>query len=170
MNQELFTSGIHTENSDIRAHVSVVGKSIYVFQTIHGVNAMEACQVTKEAGQPGVVGATSKGKVVPWNQIEGIRRLPFFSWSRWGEFHENMSTSQKGALAVACVIEVMRLGRFPFWLNATEDKRQNIQIKGTDIVVFCKKKIQVKCDWKCGEGGTGNIFLQFAERNPLRLY
>lgn len=170
MSAELFDSGIHTENSDIRAHVSVVGRCIYVFPTLNGIAAMEACEDVRSAGQPGVVGVTALGKVVPWRSIEGIRQLQFVSWPKWEEFREDMTTSQKGSLAVECVIASMRIGRFPFWLNATEDQRQNIQIKGTDIVVFCKKKIQVKCDWKAGEGGTGNIYLQFSERNPLKRH
>jgi hypothetical protein len=170
MNQELFESGIQTENSDIRAHVSVVGKSIYVFPTVNGIAAMESCQNIKEAGQPGVAGVTGKGKAVPWQSIAGIRKLQYHSWPRWGEFDRVLSTSQKGKLAVECVIASMKIGRFPFWLDAAEDSRENIQVAGTDIVVFCKKKIQVKCDYYCGDGGTGNIFLQFAERNPLKFH
>jgi len=172
MTPSLFDSGIHTENSDIRAHVSVAGKTIYVFQTKHGVAAMEASTNIKEASQPGVEGITAKGKAVPWDSIKGLRRLKYHSWPRWDEFSQQMTTSQKGSLAVSCVTDSMREGRFPFWLDAAEDKRENIQIKGTDIVIFCRKKIQVKCDWHCGERppGTGNIFLQFAERNPLKAH
>jgi hypothetical protein len=64
----------------------------------------------------------------------------------------------------------MKRGRFPFWLDATEDERQNVQILGTDILVFARKKVQVKCDYKAGDKpeGSGNLFLQRAERNPLR--
>ena len=169
---ELFNSGIHTENSDIRAHVGVANRKVYVFQTKHGVDAMSACDVTKEAFQPGVVYATARGKIVPWDSIKGIRVLPCTNWSRWNEFHPLMTTSQRGALAVACVIDIMKAGRFPLWLDAWEDERENVQIKGTDILLFCRKKIQVKCDWSCGErpNGTGNIFLQIAERNPLKMH
>jgi hypothetical protein len=73
-------------------------------------------------------------------------------------------------MAVLCVIAAMKRGRFPFWLDAAEDKRENVQIQGTDIVVFCRKKVQVKCDYAAGDkpNGTGNLFLQRAERNPLR--
>ena len=172
MNAELFESGIHTENSDIRAHVSVVGMSLYVFETRKGVLAMEEGQ-ERTAGQPGVQVPTARGVVVPWEKIGGIRKLRFSSWPKWSNFHEQMTTSQKGRHAVDCVTDCMRIGRFPFWIAATEDEREHIQIKGTDIVVFCKKNVQVKCDWRCGaveDGGSGNIFLQIAERNPLRRF
>lgn len=54
--------------------------------------------------------------------------------------------------------------------KAEESGDKSVQIAGTDIVVCCKKRIQVKCDSRCGERplGTGNLFLQRAERNPLR--
>ena len=38
---DLFEYGIHTEDSDVRAHVSVVDKSVYVFPTSNGVRAIE---------------------------------------------------------------------------------------------------------------------------------
>ena len=57
-----------------------------------------------------------------------------------------------------------------FWLDAAEDERENVQIQGTDILVFSRKRVQVKCDYRCGDRplGTGNVFLQRAERNPLK--
>ena len=36
------------------------------------------------------------------------------------------------------------------------------------IVVNGKWRIQVKCDYDAGPGGTGNLFLQTAECNPLK--
>lgn len=64
----------------------------------------------------------------------------------------------------------MKIGRFPFWIDAKEDERQGVQIKGTDVVVFCNQRIQVKCDYKAGPKpeGTGNVFLQKSESNPLK--
>jgi hypothetical protein len=166
---ELFEYGIQTEHSDIRAHVSVVNRTIYVFKTAAGVAATERAE-QRTACQPGVDGPTAEGWVVPVEQIGDLRRLRFESWAGWDEFLPTLTTSQKGALAVACVREAMRLGRFPFWVDAVEDDRENVQILGTDILVFCRKKVQVKCDYRCGDRprGTGNVFLQRAERNPLK--
>ena len=168
---ELVEYGIQTEESDIRAHVSVVNRAIYAFPTIKGLEAIKKADLPlRTAGQPGVEGITAEGWTIPFQAIDGIRTLRFYSWRRWHEFNENMTTSEKGKLAVQCVLDCMKKGRFPFWINATEDERENIQIKGVDILIFCHKKIQVKCDWRCGHGplGTGNLFLQKSERNPLK--
>ena len=171
MTEELFEYGIYTENSDVRAHVSVVNHNIYVFQTKKGIKAIEKHEPRlRSAGQPGVKGVTGMGWPVSVDWIEDIRVRQYWTWPHWEEFSKDMNTSEKGALAVKCVLDCMKIGKFPFWVDATEDDRENIQIKGTDIVVFCRKKIQVKCDWKCGckPKGTGNVFLQQAERNPLK--
>ena len=167
----LFEYGIHTEASDIRAHVSVVNRTVYVFQTRHGVEAIERVRPPlRTASQPGVVGPTAEGWVIGVDEIPDLRRVKFVSWPEWPEFSERLTTTAKGALAVRCVIAAMKLGRFPFWLDASEDERENVQILGTDILVFCRKKVQVKCDYRSGDRplGTGNLFLQRAERNPLR--
>ena len=167
----LFEYGIHTEASDIRAHVSVVNKTVYVFQTRNGVEAIERVRPPlRTASQPGVVGPTAEGWLVDVAEIPDLRRVKFLSWDGWATFAERLTTTEKGALAVRCVIATMKLGRFPFWLDATEDERAHVQILGTDILVFCRKRVQVKCDYRCGDRplGTGNLFLQHAERNPLR--
>jgi len=172
LDAELFEYGIHTENSDVRAHVSVVNRTIYVFPTRHGIEAVRAKpREKKPAGQCGVEGPTGLGWIVPVDEIADLRRVRFQSWEGWTQFRCGLSTSRKGALAVMCVIGAMKRGRFPFWLDATEDERQNVQILGTDILVFCRKKVQVKCDYHGGDkpAGTGNLFLQCAERNPLKM-
>ena len=165
---ELFEYGIHTERSDVRAHVSGTNKCVYVFPTKNGVEAIKRhSPPLRSAGQPGVMGRTAEGWLVKPEWIDDMRVLRFHSWPDWECYSETMSTSEKGKLAVRCVVEAMRLGRFPFWLDASEDERENVQISGTDILVFCRKRVQVKCDWRAGT--TGNLFLQRAERNPLRM-
>jgi len=164
---DLFEYGIHTEQSDVRAHVSVCNKTLYIFPTKNGVAAIEKhCPPLADAGQNGVKGRTANGWLTKIEWIEDIRKLTFASWDGWDRFKPDLSTSEKGKLAVECVIQLMKIGRFPFWLDATEDERENIQVSGTDILIFCRKKVQVKCDWRIGE--TGNLFLQRAERNPLK--
>ncbi len=167
---ELFEYGIQTENSDIREHVSVINRCIYVFRTANGIKAIERYHPPlKPATQPGATGATAEGWILKVDQIPDLRAIYGSKWRRWDEFSESMTTSEKGNLAVQCVCDCMAAGKFPLWVDATEDERKNIQIKGTDIVVFCRKKIQVKCDWRSGPPpGTGNLFLQKAERNPFK--
>jgi len=163
----LYNYGIQTEDSDIRAHVSVSNKTVYVFPTIEGKRAIQKYKPRSVNGfQPGIKSATSKGWLVKPSQIKQIRALQFYSWKLWDLFSESLTTSQKGELAVQCVEDLLTLGRFPLWIIARESDDKTIQIKGTDIVVCCNKKIQVKCDYRVGE--TGNLFLQEAERNPFK--
>jgi hypothetical protein len=165
--------GIQNEASDIRAHVSVVNETIYVFQT-HSARAalvaFPACPL-RCASQPGCTGPTAEGWIMPLDRIADVRRLRV-RWTRWAEFSPMMATNDKGALAVAFVVRALELGRFPLWVVAGESADKRIQIAGTDIVVTANQLIQVKCDWRSGDRpkGTGNVFLQKSERNPLRLY
>lgn len=168
--QDLFEYGIYTEVSDIRAHVSVANRLIYVFPTRNGIRAIENFKPPiKPAYQKGVNGKTAEGWLVKVEWIDDLRRLRFDSWT-WEEYRTDMDTSEKGRWAVNCVLAAMRLGRFPFWVDAQESDRDNVQKQGTDILVFCRKRVQVKCDAKSGDLplGTGNIFLQRAEKNPLK--
>ena len=167
---DLFEHGIHTENSDIRAHVSAFNQTVYVFRTPEGIKAIERHKPPLvPAWQDGVDGPTAYGWLVKDIWIDGLRRLPCRRWSKWEEFAACRTTSDKGRLAVACVIDLLAIGYFPLWISdAAESDRHDVQIKGTDIVVFARKKIQVKCDMPAGR--TGNLFLQKAERNPLKRY
>ena len=176
---QLFDYGILQEDSDIRVHVGVIVRRVYVFETKKARSLIEQNPhkyPIKLADQPGVIGATGKGWVVPWTEIPGIRQLLYdsFAWESFGALQNQYSTQKKGSMAVACVVQLMKMGRLPIWINDTgESDNEKIQITGTDIVVFCKKKIQVKCDWRCGDkgrGGTGNVFLQNAELNPLKMH
>ncbi len=171
---ELFDYGIQTERSDIRAHVSVVARRIIVFRTKLMLDLIQSRQYQcATATQPGVDGPTAKGYKVPVDDIPDARILLFQSYP-WHTFPpQTATTSEKGKAAVVVVCESLRLGRFPLWIEATEDERENIQIKGTDIVIFARQRIQVKCDWFSGRKEwnplcTGNVYIQTAERNPMR--
>ena len=164
----LFEYGIQTEASDIRAHVSVVSRTVYVFPTRNGIEAIrEHSPRLADATQPGVRGVTGRGWLVPIAHVRDLRAISFPTWPRWGEFHEpDLSTKAKGDLASQCVLDLMACGQFPFWVEAFEDDRREVQLAGTDITVFVRKRVQVKCDARAG--ATGNLFLQQAERNPLK--
>lgn len=171
---ELFNHGIQTEDSDIRAHVAVLAKAVYVFPTRNGIKAIDAHRpVLRSAGQNGVVGKTADGYAVNVEWIEDLRVRRLAHWPVWDNWEKNLSTTEKGRRAVQVVCEMLKRGVFPLWLNAFDDPRQSVQIKGTDIVIFARKKIQVKCDYSAGNGHpqcTGRLFLQVAERNPLRRH
>jgi len=161
--------GIQTEDSDIRCHVAPGTRNIFVFRTAIA-NAVIASGLypVRTAGQPGVIGVTGLGAIPPWDAIPGIRRLRWYSVEWWTWFARDQSTSEKGAHAVQVVQHLLGAGRVPLWCgDVDESKDATTQIAGTDIVVAGPWRIQVKCDYDAGPGGTGNLFLQTAECNPL---
>lgn len=169
---ELYEYGIHTEKSDIRAHVSVVNTCIYVFRTKDGIDAVVKNNPrTVFAYQQGVEAATASGWLVKPEWINDLRILRRDPWPQWKLFSPSMSTGDKGALAVECVCDAIAKGRFPFWVDTKETTSKEIQISGADIVVSMNQRIQVKCDYKAGPyPGTGHLFLQKSERNPLGIH
>ena len=170
----LFEHGIAQEVSDIRAHVSYAAKMAYIFQTHCGQNAaVEWEHQSTFAGQPGVNGYTSRGIKVPWVQIEGIREISIADLTRFTDFTPRMSTSQKGQWAQDMCCQLLNQGRFPFWFEGSLIDNRELQIQGMDIVVNVQTRIQVKCDARCGRrefGGTGNIYIETHECNPLRRW
>jgi len=170
----LFPHGIFSENSDIRAHVAPGTKAVYVFKTADAIELLKLKQYKmRPASQPGFTGITAMGYLVPWGDIPDIRRIGNYTSDPWWEnFSERDSTSAKGRKACEVVSKLLKMGRFPLWCIGPVDDTKNIslQIKGTDILLWGRWRIQVKCDYNAGEGGSGNLFLQIAERNPLRQF
>ena len=93
---------------------------------------------------------------------------------------EKEDTSQKGAKAEKLIVQMIINGLFPIPNQASKITENDLQVSGGDI--FIKPNllthddgilIQVKCDYRGGErhlGGTGNLFLQISEINPLRKH
>lgn len=167
METKLFEYGIHEEKSDIRAHVT--NREVIIFKTSECRIALSKGGYRKAlAYQPNCKHPTAYGVLVPPDQINDVRKLKFISWSRWDEFDDRWDTTTKGKWAVDCVIELIRLGRFPFWLDVEQTKNIKIDIEGTDILLAMNQRIQVKCDYPCAK--TGNLYIQTHECNPLKLY
>lgn len=175
----LFHYGIETEGSDIRAHVGPIAMRVYVYPTaemLSWITLNRDSLAVGSATQPGVNGdITGQGPLVPLSRVGNFVRSLCFQTYPWHTFPaKDKSTPIKGAAAVAVVVECLRLGRFPLWINAQEDDRKSIQISGIDIIVFAKKKIQVKCDYLAGpreiKGCSGNLFVQTHEKNPKGLF
>ena len=169
----LFNYGIHNEASNIRAHVAPLAGVLYVFPTACAVRIM-ADYPKVPAHQPGVATPKALGHLVPPAKITGLRRLAIAA-ERLAGFTEDLSTSDKGARAVDIVCAFLRAGRFPLWVDGEFATEKDIQISGTDVTVRGKWQIEVKCDFRASdEPGnphprcTGRLYLQVAERNPLR--
>lgn len=170
-NAILVEYGIQNEQSDIRAHVCFAIKRVYIFKTINGLKAIED-RIYKErsAYQNGI--ETAKGYAVPISDIEDIREISISDEDI--EFLSpdiNDTETDKGQKAMWIVTGLLKKGLFPLWLDTENADSKEMQISGIDIIITCKKRIQVKCDFKGGSrilGGTGNLFLQIKECNPYK--
>lgn len=172
---KLFDYGIQTEDSHIRAHVCPRARRVYVYPTAQGIEALSK-GIDALGYQPGVTGATAKGKLVKPFDIPKCVSLQINDrvWDAFN-FDIKAETTKKGEKAVKLVVRMIKEGLFPLPAGIIIDPNVSkaIQIKGDDIYVWTQKscvKIQVKCDFPGGEknlGGTGHLYLQTAERNPL---
>jgi hypothetical protein len=167
MTEELKEHGIFQENSDIRAHVS--DRVVYVCQTKEIITALKNNEFTKKfAYQQNYDKPTACGYLVTQSKIIDLRVLNFKSWNGWTFYKSEWNTSEKGKWAVKCITELIKIGRFPFWLNAEQNKDVELDIKGTDILIAMNQKIQVKCDYPALK--TGNLYIQTHEINPYKMY
>jgi len=171
---KLFEHGIMADKSDIRCHVAPITRLVYTFQTHEMKRILSEPHGFKkrQADQPGVVGRTSEGWLVPIDQIPGVRRTIWKSEPWWDRFDALASTSAKGRAAESVVRDLLALGRIPLWLIANSSKDAGFQMQGRDYLCWGRWVISVKCDLRAGpvsDGGTGNLYIETAERNPLRL-
>lgn len=173
-NTKLVSYGIHNEGSDIRAHVCVNARVVYVYPTSDGLDVISAGTYKPLPVYTGNI-QTATGYAVPPSNIK--RCLPVGVKSLFAKHPIAFtdSTKVKGDKAVAIVLDMLKIGYFPFFVATEEVTDKMLQISGTDIYVNAKMKIQVKCDYEGGEPKregvkgervTGNLFLQIAECNP----
>lgn len=178
-NTKLFKYGILDEDSDIRLHVAVRARHVYFFPTQECKRLVEDENNYRKAvaRTKGVV--TGSGYLVPPGDIQGCVavEIPDDIFQQAGfpkeQYNKGTTTSNKGKSAVFVATGMLARGLFPITLKIEEVDAKAEQIKGLDIIAKTEIKIQVKCDWLAGHrelGGTGNLFIQIAERNPDRMY
>lgn len=163
--------GIQNEGSDLRAHVCVLARTVYVYPTACGVKAVESGKYkARPAKQPGYQAATAWGFLVPPDEIEHCIPVGARNLIEAAGFNKDDTTTIKGEKAVAVVARLLRIGYFPLPVDPKIVLDADMQIAGTDIVVQAKFRIQVKCDYEGGKGMicTGNLYLQTAEINPFK--
>lgn len=156
--------GLYT-NADLQLHVSPFDQLIYSFQP-HEMRAEIAMRKP-----PMVFRERHAGYLLPLLGSACVQKIKYPEWAGWGEFHQRLSTTVKGRLALACVRDAFLNGRLPLWCQPHElievtDKVE--QIKGTDLIVKPIRRIQVKADLP--SAGTGNLYLQRGERNPDKQF
>jgi len=175
---KLVEYGIQTDQSDMRVHVCVKAKRVYYFRTADGPKAIDPAQHRKvPARQPGVSGVTALGYLVPPEAIKGCQwaAIPD-AWLKHSKLkiEPGMSTAEKGDRATLIVFGLVKTGRIPLLSDGSKIEQNigsTLQITGVDLRVTVD--IQVKCDMNGGHkdaGGSGNLFLQTHESNPLRMF
>lgn len=177
----LIDYGIQTELSDVRTHVCPRVRRVYVYPTSCGVEAIETGAHRLVPGyQPGWDGATAEGYLVPPEEIEHCVEVMFrdAAWNAL-RFRQDERTSAKGDKAVRLVKAMLKHGMLPLPTESQIVTERDMQITGTDIFVRANQlrkrdvRVQVKCDFVGGRrelGGSGHLFLQIRECNPLGLY
>lgn len=177
-NKKLVNYGILQEQSDYRAHVGYLVHKVYIFPTESGRKAVEEAKRTGinifTATQLGMDKPTAEGYAIPTSRIEGLqeKEIPYDLWNKH-KIHREALEEIKGMCAAQIVYDMLKRGLIPLPVNVDLNNNVILQIKGTDIIINSRLKIQVKCDYKAGDinaGGTGNLFLQTKESNPYQRY
>lgn len=174
-NTRLVQHGILNEQSDIRAHVCVNSKTVWVFKTQAAVEAVKSGKwKSRDVFTPvnGKRVVTAKGCPVPPGAIVGAIAVPADDVIAKADFRDTDDNSTKGRKAAQVVADLLAQGRFPLWGIYQPVTEKQMQVKGVDIHVHLDTHIEVKADIRggVGEGTTGNLFLQYAECNPYKLY
>lgn len=173
--------GIQNESSHIRAHVCPKVRRVYVYPTECGIAAIDTGKFYLAKGfQPGIDVATAEGYLVPPFAISKCASVQL-NPSVWEhlKFSKDDSTERKGKKAELLIKQMVLNGLLPIPAIADTVQEIDIQLSGGDVIIkpnAIRKGeiiIQVKCDYDGGErelGGTGNLFLQVAEINPLGIH
>lgn len=129
--------------------------------------------------QPCIEYETARGLLVPLEDInpQYVLMSEEYPWEQWYAYlktcRNNELTTQKGRMAVNCVTNAIRMNKFPLWVCGHINNDREIDIQGTDIIVSASRRIQVKYDERAYPrimGGSGNLFIQTHECNPMKNY
>lgn len=163
--------GIHTEQSHYRFHVCFKTGMAYIYKTQNGAQCCDNRFRKVSARQPGVSYATAEGYLVPPARIPGCRemKIPKAFLDRV-QCVPTDTTSEKGRKAVWVARMMFLRGMVPLSVSSEEVVAADMQLSGTDIIIKQNARVQVKCDFDGGSAGTGYLFLQVAELNPLRAH
>jgi len=177
--------GIHTEQADLRLHVCVLARKVYVFEPSAALAAVSRRATTDQAGHKTVYTAgilTATGYAIPVAEIDPV--YPINVPAGWLNhdlrsnapivIHRDMDTSTKGARAERLVMRMWLHGYLSGWirpLSLQQITAQRDQLKGKDFQAIAPS-IQVKCDYAGGQGPdcTGNLFIQLSEVNPFKRF
>lgn len=159
--------GIQNETSDLRVHVCPLVGRVYVYDTQEGTQLISNKKYNLKKVYTNKI-LTALGVAIPIEDILTLRWVDIPK--RWLfdsglKITKQQSTVEKGKRAEYLVALLVVCGPSFFTLEDIVFANENEQIQGIDIKF---PKLQVKCDFRGGHkslGGTGNLFLQTAERN-----
>ena len=173
--KELYEHGIRQEESNIRIHICPRIMRAYTFPTQNGIDAIDTGLYPERlAFQDGITYPTARGYCIPPEDIKEceVHIIPNCIWEKY-EFKNSDSCKKKGRMSALLTETMLKLGLIRFPIIPQEIIDKDTQIKGIDMINVANYKIQVKCDYKGGLkelGGTGNLFLQTHELNPLNIH
>lgn len=172
-NTQLVNYGIHEEKADLRFHVGVVTKRVFIFEPKYILRLIASGKYPSAFAYTGNI-KTANGYLIPPGDIPNLREAQI-PWDIYSEamFNEKDSTSIKGFKAMRVVRKMISLGLISSIIDTVDVNDRELQIEGTDIIPIFAESYQVKCDWKAGPkslGGSGNLYIQTAECNPLKRY
>lgn len=173
MSAELKEYGIPHERSDYRCHVCFGEGNVYLFKTVDCVSIIESRAYKQvPAYQPGIKEPTAMGYLVPPADIPGAKPVkipPDILTSVLSNINKSSPTTAKGSYASKVVRAMLYRGLLPVSILSYEITERRDQLDGIDLLTK-QIRIQVKCDWDGGVNGTGNLYIQTHEANPLKRH
>lgn len=170
-NTVLVEHGIQTEESDFRLHVGFASGRAYLFPTESGQKVIKRPghgYSTFRAKQPGVDIVTGIGYKVPHKDVDGCEEIVIpQEVLSLAPVAKTDGPGEKGRAAMMVARTLLKRGLVPLPLLPREVTDADMQIRGADIIVTCRLRIQVKCDWWATQYG---LSLQTAECNPLGIH
>lgn len=165
-NTKLIHYGIQDDDSDLRIHVGVMDKAVYVFEPRKAIDAINKGNYHQASTNQGKI-KTAIGYLVPPKNIEGCRRYPIpESLFQKTNFKATDNPSVKGRKAERLVKEMIVLGHINISLFSEFMEEEEEQIVGSDLELIFAKSFQIKCDWKAGRP---NLYIQTDECNPFKF-
>lgn len=173
MNQILVRYGIHNNQSDLQIHVCARAKKVYVFTPDHARSALREKEFRVGQARTGAI-ITGKGQLVPPNAITGCKRYDIPDDILLSENIQQMDPpGLKGRKAEAIARKMIARGIISLVLSTVTVTDVEMQRTGADLMTVNAQNYEVKCDFSGGEtqfGGTGNLFIQEYECNPLGIH
>ncbi len=163
-NTRLVRNGIEQEKADLRFHVSVITRHVFVFEPKYALEAIESHNYKQKPAYTGDL-ITAKGYLVPPRDIKKIRwyRIPDDIFAE-AYFKENASTSIKGKKAEIVVNQMIERGIISTALKVVHVGDKEMQFNGEDLISLRAESLSIKCDWRSGPKRWGGYWLSIYSR------